>query len=242
MQNNLARQRRSSEWIASKNPLEIIEWALDAHVGRIALSTSLGPQTLVILDMVSKLGRKVPVFVLDTGFLFPETQRLWADVARRYGIDIQAVRPMLTVPRQAQVHGEALWKSAPDRCCHLRKVVPLAGHLAGYDAWMTGLRRDQSATRSATESVEWDDGHGLVKVNPLAWWTRQDVQDYARDNDLKLNPLLSQGFRSIGCTHCTHRVDAAHDPSDERAGRWSGSEKTECGIHPPSVQQNLLKN
>jgi phosphoadenosine phosphosulfate reductase len=231
MKTNLA---TIQSWPNKTDPIEVLEWATLTFEGEIALSTSLGPQTLVIIDMLAQLGTEIPVFVLDTGVLFPQTYELWKHVESRYGIQIERVEAPLTLVDQAAAHGAELWAKNPDLCCKIRKVEPLNAHLEGYEAWITGLRRDQSSSRAATSSIEWDEAHGLIKVNPLAWWSRWDVWAYALAHDVPFNPLLNQGYRSIGCTHCSHRVRHDHNPSDERAGRWSGTEKTECGIHFPN--------
>ncbi len=232
MKSNLA---KTQSWPAKTDPVEVLDWATKAYEGQIALSTSLGPQTLVIIDMLAKLGRKIPVFVLDTGVLFPQTIALWRQVEDRYGIEIEGVRPALSLEDQALALAPELWNRDPDQCCSIRKVAPLEARLEGLGAWITGLRRGQSTARVDTATVEWDHGHGLVKVNPLAWWSRFDVWAYAAQHSVPLNPLLNEGYRSIGCLHCTHRVRHDQDPGDERAGRWSGTEKTECGIHFPTL-------
>jgi len=229
-------------WPTKTDPVEVLEWATLTFDAEIALSTSLGPQTLVVIDMLAQLGRRIPVFVLDTGVLFPETYALLETVESRYDISIERVAPPITIEEQADLHGPDLWARQPDRCCDIRKVEPLNAHLEGYEAWITGIRRDQSSTRADTATIEWDEAHRLIKINPLAWWTRFDVWAYALKHNVPLNPLLNRGYRSVGCKHCTHRVRHDHNPTDERAGRWSGTEKTECGIHYPTLlksQENL---
>lgn len=211
----------------SPDPQEILAWATDQFAGRIALSTSLGPQTLVVLDLLHRMQRPVPVFVLDTGLLFPETYAQIEAVEHRYGVRIEAVQSPLTVEDQAARDGEQLWATDPDRCCALRKVRPLRRRLQGLEAWITGLRRDPaSSTRRDISAVGWDPVNGLVKVNPLWAWTRRQVLDYADQRRLPTNPLLDRGYRSIGCVPCT-----APTCGDERSGRWAGTDKTECGLH-----------
>lgn len=213
------------------DPEDVLLSVCDLFGDRIALATSLGPQTLVILDMLHRLGRSVPVFFLDTDLLFPETYALRIRLQQRYGLDVRPVRPARSLAEQARDEGPALWERDPDRCCALRKVDPLRGALAGLDAWITGLRRDQGPTRASVQTVAWDEAHGLVKVAPLAHWTRDDVDRYLAAHDVPYNPLLDQGYRSVGCAPCTRAVRPGDDPGDERAGRWSASGKTECGIH-----------
>jgi phosphoadenosine phosphosulfate reductase len=207
---------------------EFLTWSLDTFGERVALVSSMGPTTLVILDALLRLNRGVRIVTLDTGFLYDETHAQRAEVERRYAIRLEVVGPALTPDQQAATYGPRLWESDPDACCDLRKVQPLARALAGSDAWFTGLRRDQGPTRAGTARVSWDERNGLFKLCPLAAWTRPQVWQYIRDNDLPYNSLHDQGYSTIGCTHCTR---PASDPSDERSGRWAGSEKTECGLH-----------
>jgi phosphoadenosine phosphosulfate reductase len=183
---------------------------------------------MVLLDMVMQLEPATPVFYLDTGFLFPETHQLIAEATSKYGISPVAVHPALSVAEQAAQYGEALWARDPDRCCELRKVTPQRQNLKGFDAWITGLRRDQTATRQATPVVQWDRKFGLAKINPLATWDEREVWRYIAAHDVPYNRLHDQGYPSIGCTNCTRPVAAGEDA---RAGRWSGFTKTECGLH-----------
>ncbi len=214
---------------SAADPRAILAWATSAFGDRIALSTSLGPQSLVVLDLLHRMGRTVPAFLLDTGLLFPETYALKRRVEARYGITIRAVRPRLDLADQAASHGPRLWERNPDHCCYLRKVAPLRDALGGLDAWITGIRRDQAATRAGARAIEWDEQFGLLKVNPLVGWTRADVDAYVAAHDVPTNPLLHQGYRSLGCEPCTSRPASAD--AGERAGRWAGLGKTECGIH-----------
>jgi phosphoadenosine phosphosulfate reductase len=187
-----------------------------------------GPSGLVILDMAMHIDARIPVYYLDTGLLFPQTYQHIDVIAKRYGIVPLAVRPARTVDEQAQDHGPALWERNPDLCCNLRKVEPQRTFLKGYDAWISGVRRDQSHTRSEMDIVGWDRKFNLVKVNPLANWTEEMVWTYIRAHEIPYNPLHDQGYPSIGCTTCTARVKPGEDA---RAGRWPGFAKTECGLH-----------
>lgn len=221
--------RAASHLARLTDPHDVLLSITDLFGDRVAVASALGPQTLVVLDMLHRLGRRVPVFFLDTGLLFPETYALRIRLQHRYGLDVRPVHPRRTVEEQVADEGDALWSRDPDRCCALRKVEPLDRVLGGLDAWITGLRRDQSASRADVETVSWDARHGLVKVSPLAHWTRDQVFAYLREHEVPYNPLLDQGYRSLGCAPCTRAV--APGEEDERAGRWAWSGKTECGIH-----------
>lgn len=210
-------------------PQEILGWALEEYRPRITLACSFGgPSGMVLLDMAMRLDATIPVFYLDTGLLFPQTYALVEEVSRRYRITPRAVSPALPVARQAALYGDELWARDPDRCCALRKVTPQREMLRDFDAWITGLRRDQAPTRRATPVVGWDAKFGLAKVSPLAHWSEREVWRYIADHDIPYNALHDQGYPSIGCTHCTRPIAAHEDP---RAGRWSGFAKVECGLH-----------
>ena len=207
----------------------IVDNALAHHAGKIALACSFGgPAGMVLLDMIAKRDVSVPVYFLDTGLLFDETYALVARVRERYGIEPIAVRPELTVAQQNARYGEALWARDPDACCNLRKVVPQRQFLETFDAWITGIRRDQSASRTNVDVVSHDDTTGLAKIAPLAEWTSKDIWSYVVAHDVPYNPLNDRGYPSLGCTHCTRAVAPGEDP---RAGRWSGTDKLECGLH-----------
>lgn len=217
--------------LETATPTEILTWALDTFRPRITLACSFGgPTGMVLLDMVMHLDPGVPVFYLDTGLLFPQTYELVETVSRRYGITPVAVRPSLSVDEQAERYGEALWARDPDRCCALRKVAPQREALRDFDAWITGLRRDQSKTRSEVAIAAWDEKFGLAKVTPLARWTERDVWRYIAEFAVPYNSLHAHGYPSVGCTHCTRPIS---EGEDLRAGRWSGFAKTECGLHTP---------
>jgi phosphoadenosine phosphosulfate reductase len=210
-------------------PKEILRWALRTYAPRIVLACSFGGATgIVALDIAMKIDRRTPVYYLDTGLLFPETYALVERIAAKYGIVPLPVRPPLNLAAQARAFGEELWKRDPDACCSLRKLEPQSDFLAGYDAWITGIRRDQTATRRDAAVVEWDAQFGLVKINPFANWDQAKIWAYLRFYDLPYNALHDEGYASIGCTPCTRAVA----PGEElRAGRWPGFGKTECGLH-----------
>jgi phosphoadenosine phosphosulfate reductase len=215
------------------SPQRVMEWAVQTYRPRLVVSCSFGGSTgMAIVDMVMKIDRSVPVAYLDTGLLFAETYELIETIAKRYGIDPVAIVPPQTVDQQNAAHGDALWARDPQRCCDLRKVEPQRAFLHDYDAWITGLRRDQSETRQATPVVSWDTKFNMAKICPLATWDERAVWGYLQANGVPYNPLLTRGYASIGCTHCTRPIDAGEDA---RAGRWSGFDKTECGLHVPTT-------
>jgi phosphoadenosine phosphosulfate reductase len=204
-------------------------WAKEQFGSEIALACSFGgPSGMVLVDLSARLGLTPEIFYLDTDVLFPETYALRDEVSRRYRVQPVAYHSRLTLDEQAAKYGPELWTRDPDRCCYLRKVEPNERALVGKRAWISGIRRDQSATRKDVAVVEWDEGFDLVKLNPLAAWSEDDVWAYIRANNVPYNPLHDDGYPSIGCVHCTRRVLPGED---RRAGRWSGFDKVECGIH-----------
>ncbi len=217
-----AEVRERAAALRGAHPEAIVAWTLEAFPRRTALTVSFGGGGVVLAHIVSRLDRSVPVLFLDTGFHFPETLAFKERFAAQYGLNLVELRP-LTDPGP-------LYRTDPDRCCWIRKIEPLERALAGFDAWISALRRDQSDTRSSIELIEHHevDGRPVVKVFPLADWSRGDVWRYIRENGIPYHPLLDQGYTSIGCWPCT-RPTAPGEP--ERAGRWSGTGKTECGIH-----------
>jgi phosphoadenylyl-sulfate reductase (thioredoxin) len=214
--------------LADASPSEVLRWAADRYAPRLAFATGFGPEGLVIFDLIARHRLAVDVFTLDTGLLFPETEALWRRLEEKYGRGIRAVNPALDLEEQASRHGEKLWETAPDRCCGIRKVDPLAQALSGHEAWISAIRADQTKDRAQASVVETDPRYGIVKVNPLLAWSSDEVWSYLRDNDVPTNPLHQQGYPSIGCWPCTSPVSPGEDP---RAGRWRGRAKTECGLH-----------
>jgi len=207
---------------------EILRWAADRFAARLTFATSLGVEDCVVTDLIARGGLPVQLFTLDTGLLFPESYALWKQIEERYGIAIQPVKPEFSVAEQAEREGDALWEREPDRCCDLRKIEPLRRTLAGYDAWITAIRRDQTPERANAPVVGWDGRFGLVKINPLVSWTSADVRAYVSEHQVPYNPLHDRNYPSIGCVPCTSPVMPGEDP---RSGRWRGKEKTECGLH-----------
>lgn len=211
----------------------ILRWAWNEFGTRAAIGTSFQGAGLVMIHIARQNGLDFPVFTLDTGFLFPETLDLKNRLEQFFEFKIESLVPDLSPDQQAAALGPELWKTNPDLCCSMRKVVPLQSKLADLDCWITGLRREQSDTRAAIQFVEvytFDESTGreLVKLNPMANWSRQAVWDYLREHKIPYNPLHDQGYRSIGCQPCTSKVA---DDKNERAGRWIGFNKVECGIH-----------
>jgi phosphoadenosine phosphosulfate reductase len=231
---DLAELTRSAEELEDATPQEVLRWAFDTYDSEITLACSFGgPTGMALLDMSTRLRADVSVFYLDTDLLFPETYVLVEEVKRRYGIEPVAYRSRWSLDSQAKEFGEALWSKDPDLCCAVRKVEPNGRALEGYSAWIAGLRRDQTDTRKTVSTAEWDAKFGLVKINPLATWSEEQVWDYIRANDVPHNALHEQGYPSIGCIHCTRAVLPGEDP---RAGRWSGTDKDECGLHIDGVE------
>lgn len=217
-------QAQAEGWEAA----EVVRWALAQFGRKISLASSFGAEDVVLLDLASRSGLPFRVFTLDTDFLFPETYDLISRMEATHGISIERARASLTPEAQAGQHGESLWARDPRLCCEIRKVQPLTRTLRELDAWVTGIRRDQTPDRANAKKVEWDERFGLVKINPLADWTAARVWDYIRAGQLDYNPLHDRNYPSIGCTHCTRPVAIGEDP---RAGRWSSFAKTECGLH-----------
>jgi phosphoadenosine phosphosulfate reductase len=202
---------------------EVLEYVVDRFHPRLYVACSFQKEASVIMDLIVKIEPSTRFFTLNTGFLFPETIDTWRALEDHYDIKVEAAAG-ISVAEQARRHGDELWKRDPDACCGIRKVTPLKERLSTVDAWIAGLRREQSASRATTPKLHWDEKHGLWKANPLADWSERDVWSYIAANDVPYNELHDKGYSSIGCTHCTVR-------SESRDGRWADSEKLECGIH-----------
>lgn len=232
--NTLPLSRADVEQLAdefeTRSSQDLLAWAVDRFEGRIMLTCSWQMQSSVLIDMLHQLGANIRVVELDTGLLFPETYETRERLVARYDLDLERIDPRETVEEQAQSEGPDLWRRDPDRCCALRKVEPLERALVGMDAWITGIRRAQSVTRRDAKVLELD-ARGVVKVQPLAGWTDEDVKGYLFAHDVPYNPLHDHGFPSIGCTPCTRAIRPGED---SRAGRWADAEKTECGLHLPA--------
>ncbi len=209
-------------------PEAMLSWAGAEFPGRAAVSCSFGGVGgMVLAHMLSRWAPAIPLLFIDTQFLFPETYALRRLLAEEYGLTILDIYPDLDADQQCTAYGECLWQKDPDLCCHLRKVLPMEKALAAFSAWITSLRRDQSPTRAQVKVLEIHEtssGRRIVKLNPLAYWTKAQVWEYIAMYRVPYNALLDAGYKSIGCRHCTR-------PGDERDGRWAGRAKTECGLH-----------
>lgn len=203
---------------------EVVAWAHQAFGDDVTAASSMGDEVLV--ELIAQTEPELDVFFLDTGFHFQETIDTRDHYAGR--VRLRTVLPLLTVEEQNREHGERLFDRDPDRCCAIRKVEPLNRALTGRHAWITGMRRVDAPTRTDITLVGWDDKRGMVKINPIAAWDDDDVDRFAFEEDVFLNPLRERGYPSIGCAPCTRPVAEGEDP---RAGRWAGKNKTECGLH-----------
>jgi len=211
----VAELKRASDAFESQQPQDVLKDTIKRFAPKIVVACSFGAEDVVLVDMVHRIDPSIPLFYLDTDFLFPETYETRDRIIQQYGLkpaQVIQVQSLLTPDQQAAQHGPALWSTEPDRCCQLRKVEPLTRVLKGYDAWITGIRRDQSPTRANAGLIEWDSKFQLVKVNPLARWAWADVWTYIKVYEVPYNPLHDQNYPSIGCTHCTAPVAPGEDP------------------------------
>jgi phosphoadenosine phosphosulfate reductase len=209
-------------------PQAILRWAVGRFGKRFTMATAFGPEGMTIIHMLSEISSTTPIFNLDTGYQFPETLALREKIKERYGIEVELKRPALSVEEYERVHGGPLYKTEPDRCCADRKIAVLREAARGMHAWASGIRRDQSPDRAVAPIVGWDKKFQLVKISPLANWTKKQVWGLIASENIPYNPLHDHGYVSIGCWPCTRPVSLGED---ERAGRWSGTAKTECGLH-----------
>jgi phosphoadenosine phosphosulfate reductase len=206
---------------------ELIRWAHAEFGSRLVLTCSWQKQSSALVHMVSELGLPIDVVELDTHLFFKESYETRDALVERYGLTL--IQPeVITVAEQHKREGPNLWETDPDRCCHIRKVEPLLEALRPYDAWVSGIRRDQSPSRASTRKMEWSERYGVWKIHPLADWDEKRVWAYIHVNEIPYNPLHDTGYRSIGCIPCTRPT---RPDEEERAGRWAGSDKLECGIH-----------
>jgi len=230
-------QNQITQWnneLQQASPEEIIAFFLDYFKDRIAFSTSLGLEDQVITHIISQIDRKANIFTLDTGRLFSETYDLIDRTSKKYGLKIKVYFPdPEDVEKMVEEKGINLFYDNIENrklCCHIRKIKPLMRAIGSLDAWITGLRRDQSVTRLNIQAVEWDTNNSLLKINPLINWTEQDVWNYIKENKVPVNPLHKKGYASIGCQPCTRAIQPGEDI---RAGRWwwENPETKECGLH-----------
>jgi phosphoadenosine phosphosulfate reductase len=217
----------SDETIERWNPQQIIAWAAETFGSGLAMSSSFQQQSLALLHMVSRIAPEMPIHFVDTGHHFCETLQFKRQVTEMLRINVIDLTPEVTHEEQELHYGPELWKHDPDLCCYLNKVQPMQSTLNRYEAWLTGIRRDQSTQRAHTRPIECRKD-GLVKVNPLVNWTQSDVDRYIAFHRLPTHPLFEQGYHSIGCAPCTRPITTGEDL---RAGRWAGKAKKECGLH-----------
>jgi len=217
---------QASEKLNGAPASEVIRWAAETFGDKLCITSSM--TDAVIIDLASREVPGIDVLFLDTGYHFAETIGTRDAVSVVYPVNVLNVTPSTTVDEQDAELGPKLYSRNPDLCCYLRKVIPLEQSLEPYDAWITGVRREETNARTSTKVVQWDPRRQMVKVNPIVEWTQQDVDDYIAENGVLVNPLVYDGYPSIGCSTCTARVAPGEDP---RSGRWVGSAKTECGIH-----------
>jgi phosphoadenosine phosphosulfate reductase len=218
----------ANQELAQASPQEVLRWAVAVFHPRLTMATAFGAEGCCLIHMLAEIEPSVHVFNLETGYQFPETLELRERIKERYGMEIEFVRPESTVAEYEAIHGGPLYASRSDLCCHDRKIVPLRRAVAGYDAWISAIRRDQTVHRATAGVVQWDSKFDLVKVNPLLRWSKREVWDFIAKHDVPYNPLHDAGYPSIGCWPCTRAVG---EGEDERAGRWSGTQEKECGLH-----------
>ena len=209
-------------------PQDVLRWAVKQFHPRLTMATAFGAEGCCLIHMLAEIEPGVRIFNLETGYQFPETLELRERIKARYGIEVEYIRPELTVAEYEADHGGPLYEMRPDQCCHDRKVLPLRRAVQGYDAWISAIRKDQTQDRAKAAVVQWDAKFSLVKVNPLLGWTKKDVWNFVHRHDVPYNPLHDKNYPSIGCWPCTRPVA---NGDDERAGRWAGKVKKECGLH-----------
>jgi phosphoadenosine phosphosulfate reductase len=227
--------RDLNEKFDGAEPHVILEWLWKEFGDKAVLGTGFGPSGVLLTHLVAKSGLGIPIFYLDTGLFFNQTYELRDELEREFDLRFVRVSTELSLEDQEKEYGSELWKRNPNKCCFLRKVLPLKKYLSDKSVWITGVRRSQSDSRTNARLFEWDPLNEVLKVNPLVAWTSEEVWTYINLNELPYNPLHDEGYPSIGCIPCTHPVR----PGDhERAGRWIGLDKTECGIHLPTQADN----
>jgi phosphoadenosine phosphosulfate reductase len=234
-----------SQEFESRTPQEIITWAVETFSPDLAVSSSFQTQSVPLLHMVSRIDPEILVFFLDTGYHFWETLMFREQLQRELGLRVQTLYVDGMWSNFLHRFGKELYKSDPDLCCYLRKVQPMQKAMKSVQAWISGIRRDQTENRAHASILELEP-NGLIKINPLLNWKRQDVQAYIKEHNLPAHPLFEKGYKSIGCKPCTRAILAGED---ERAGRWAGKDKTECGLHtdmfkkegpPPGLMTNFM--
>lgn len=224
----LAELAADSERLETATPQQILRYAVERFAPRFTMATAFGPEGMTLIHMLAEIAPQTPIFNLDTGYQFAETLALRERVKQRYGVEVELKRPETTVEQYEALHGGSLYKTDPNRCCFDRKLRVLRQAARGMHAWASAIRRDQSEDRRRAAIVGWDHKFQLVKVSPLANWTKRDVWGMIHQHQIPYNPLHDAGYPSVGCWPCTRATQLGED---ERAGRWSGFAKTECGLH-----------
>ena len=217
---------RGAAELDGASAMDLLRWTDENFGGTYVVASNM--QDAVLVDLAAKVRPGVDVLFLDTGYHFVETVGTRDAVEAVYDINVLNITPENSVAKQDELFGKDLFARAPNECCRMRKVEPLSKALRGYSAWVTGIRRVEAPTRANAPLISWDKAFGLVKINPLAPWTDEDMQNYIDANDVLVNPLVFEGYPSIGCAPCTAKPVEGADP---RSGRWAGQSKTECGLH-----------
>jgi phosphoadenosine phosphosulfate reductase len=218
----------ASASLQGRAPQEILRWASEKFFPRLTMATAFGAEGCCLIHMFAEIQPRTRIFNLETGYQFKETLELRERIKERYGIEVEYIRPDLTVKEYEAEHGGPLYTHRPDQCCHDRKILPLRRAVVGYTAWISAIRGDQTKDRAQHGVVMWDPKFSLVKINPLLGWTKKEVWNFIYKNQVPYNPLHDQNYPSIGCWPCTRPVG---EGEDERAGRWAGTVKKECGLH-----------
>ena len=220
----------ANELLGNATPQEILRWGVKHYHPRLLMATAFGAEGCSIIHMLSEIEPGVAFINLDTGYQFAETLALRERIKDRYGIEVEMIQPEMTVAEYEAEHGGPLFDLRPDQCCHDRKILPLKRALAAHDplAWISAIRKDQTTDRAVAGVVQWDAKFDLVKINPLLNWTKKEVWKFILDHQVPYNELHDRGYPSIGCWPCTNAVGAG---DDDRAGRWAGKKKKECGLH-----------
>jgi phosphoadenosine phosphosulfate reductase len=217
-------QEAAEDWSAE----ELLRWASSEFGREMEVASAFGAEGVVLIDIASHVVSHLKIFILDTGYLFPQTNHLLSKIEQRYSVRVERVFPEISVQAQEEQYQPQLWNRDPDLCCDIRKIQPLRRKLAPLRAWVTAIRREQTATRRSARKLEWDDNFHLIKLNPLVDWTYEMVWSYIREHSLAYNPLHDLNYVSIGCMPCTRSIRAGED---QRAGRWPEFAKQECGLH-----------
>ena len=214
--------------LETKSAEEILRWSIENFGDGFSMGTAFGASGMALMDMALRINADIDIFYIDTDYFFPESLALIEQSQRHYGRPFRRVASDVSVAEQDRTYGLKLYSSDPDKCCNIRKVVPMGEALKGSTAWVSALRRDQSPTRAGTPVLRWNDKYGVVKVSPLVHWSEADVWDYIHEHNVPYNELHERNYPSIGCWPCTEPVQ----PGDDlRAGRWVGLTKLECGLH-----------